>query len=128
MTTKVRDKATSLWILAVPPAIWAAHFLSSYITAAVVCEKSAAPIAASRSAQVAIAVYTAGALLAMVLIARWGWKRHVHRGGALPHDDDSPEDRERFLGFATFLLSGLVAVAVIYLALSVALVGGGTCQ
>jgi hypothetical protein len=118
MTTELRDKATSLWILAAPPSIWGAHFLLSYITAAIVCEKSP-----SVSAQVAIAVYTAGALVAIVLFARWGWRHHAEGGATLPHDDDSPEDRERFLGFATFLLSGLVAVAVIYLALSVALVG-----
>jgi len=32
----------------------------------------------------------------------------------LPHDDDTPEDRHRFLGFATLLLSALSAVAVLY--------------
>jgi len=37
----------------------------------------------------------------------------------VPHDADTPEDRHRFLGFATLLLSGLSAVAVIYTALVV---------
>lgn len=126
MTSKFRDRTTSLWVLAAPPTIWAAHFLLSYITAAIVCEKSTAPVSAIASAQLAIGGYTAAALLGSVLIARWGWKRHVEGGRALPHDDDTPEDRERFLGFATFLLSGLVTVAVSYLALSVTL--AGTCR
>jgi hypothetical protein len=126
MTTALRDKATSLWVLAAPPSIWAAHFLLSYITAAIVCEKSAVATTDPASAQVAIAVYTAGALLVTALIARWGWRHHAAGGAELSHDDDSPGDRERFLGFATFLLAGLVAVAVIYLALSVAL--AGTCR
>ena len=34
------------------------------------------------------------------------------------HDLDSPEDRHRFLGFATLLLSGLSGVAVLYAALA----------
>jgi hypothetical protein len=37
---------------------------------------------------------------------------------ATTHDLDSPEDRHRFLGFATLLLSGLSAVAVAYAALA----------
>lgn len=126
MTTDLRDRTTTLFILAAPPAIWGAHFLLSYVTAAIVCEKSAAPGSAIAPVQVAIAVYTTVALVGSVLIARWGWKRHKVGNSALPHDDDTPEDRERFLGFAAFLLSGLVTVAVIYLALSVALVG--TCR
>jgi len=35
---------------------------------------------------------------------------------ATTHDLDTPEDRHRFLGFATLLLSGLSAVAVLYAA------------
>jgi hypothetical protein len=41
---------------------------------------------------------------------------HTLGHAALPHDDDTPEDRQRFLGFATLLLSVLSAVAVIYAA------------
>ena len=37
-----------------------------------------------------------------------------HGNATLPHDDDTPEDRHRFLGFAALLLSALSAVAVIY--------------
>ena len=125
MTADLREKPTSLWILAAPPTIWAAHFLLSYVTAAIVCAKSTRSLTAVTPAQLAIVVYTAGALLAIAWFARWGWRHHAEGGAKLPHDDDSPEDRERFLGFATFLLSGLVAVAVIFLALSVAV--AGTC-
>ena len=44
----------------------------------------------------------------------------------LPHDDDTPEDRHRFIGFSTFLLSGLSAVAVVYTGLAALLIE--TCQ
>ena len=125
MTTELRDKPATLWILAAPPTVWAAHFLLSYVTAAIVCAKATRSVAAVAPAQLAIVVYTVAALLAIAWLARWGWRQHAEGGKALPHDDDTPEGRERFLGFATFLLSGLVAVAVIFLALSVALVG--TC-
>jgi hypothetical protein len=35
----------------------------------------------------------------------------------LPHDHDTPADRHRFLGFATFLLGLLSALATIFTAL-----------
>jgi hypothetical protein len=39
------------------------------------------------------------------------------RPDGVPHDDDTPEDRRSFMGFATLLLCGLSAVAVVFVAL-----------
>jgi hypothetical protein len=61
-----------------------------------------------------ILAYTAIALIGIAIIGRRGYLRHGLGNGSLPHDDDTPEDRTRFLGFATLLLSGLSAVATIF--------------
>jgi hypothetical protein len=84
---------------------------------------------------VAVLWYTAVALIGIGVVGWEGLRRHRHPStplGASPstplgasgmeattHDLDSPEDRHRFLGFATLLLAGLSAVAVLYAALAV---------
>jgi hypothetical protein len=103
-------------LIAVSPTIWAAHFLASYLTAAIWCAKAGtgAELAGVRVAVAAITV----AALAGILLTWWhGLRRHRHGMGAVPHDLDTAEDRHRFLGFATVLLSGLSAVGVLYVAL-----------
>jgi len=107
--TRVAEPRHSLWLLAASPAIWAAHFLLSLWTV-----------------RVAILVYTVAALAAIVGIGYVGFASHRLGSASLPHDDDTPQDRRRFLGFATFLLSGLSAVAVIYAALVAVYIE--TCQ
>jgi hypothetical protein len=116
---RTEEKNQSLWPLTASPAIWAAHLLLSYITASIWCAKVVGPGGSLGSVRVAIGVYTALALAAIGFIGWGGYRRHSYGDGALPHDDDTPEDRHRFLGFATLLLSGLSAVAVIYQALVV---------
>ena len=44
---------------------------------------------------------------------RWGFAE----GAQPPHDADTPEDRECFLGLAILLLSGLSFIATLYTAL-----------
>jgi hypothetical protein len=111
------EKNQSLWLLTASPVIWAAHFLLCYGTAAVWCAKVAGLGGPLDSARLAIVVYTALALVAIAVIGWIGYRRHSFGYAVLPHDDDTPEDRHRFLGFATLLLSALSAVAVIYAAL-----------
>jgi hypothetical protein len=115
-----------LWLLPLPLVIWAAHFLLSYVTAAIICAKSGSSAGAVAQAQAAIAVYTLFALSAIAVSGWRGWKWHATGDATLPHDADTPEDRTRFLGFASFLMAALSAVAVIFVALAVALVG--TCR
>lgn len=112
------ERDESYWRLVGAPAIWAVHFMLCYVTAAVWCAKTAGPGGPLGSARTAIALYTAAALLGIAVAGWTGWQRHLFRGATLPHDFDSRGDRHRFLGFATFLLAGLSAVATIYTALA----------
>jgi hypothetical protein len=121
--SQTAEQHQSLWLLAASPIVWAAHFLLCYITAAIWCEKVVGPGVALMTVRVAIAAYTAVALAAIGIIGWIGYRRHSYGSADLPHDDDTPEDRHRFLGFATLLLSALSAVAVIYAALAAVFIG-----
>lgn len=123
MTTEPPEKKDSLWTLAASPALWAAHFLVSYCTAAIWCAKFVGEDGSLSVVRMAIAVYTVLALAGVGIIGWRGWKRHRLGASTLPHDSDSPEDRHRFLGFATLLLSGLSAIAILYAALAVVFIG-----
>ena len=107
-------KQETLWLLAFSPAIWSIHFLLSYGTVSVWCAKISGRDNRIDGALLAILVYTALALAGIAIVGWLGHRRHRTGNGDLPHDDDTPEDRTRFLGFATLLLSGLSAVATIY--------------
>jgi hypothetical protein len=108
----------SLWLLTIAPTIWAAHLLLSYITAAVWCARFAGQGAGLGGVRTAVAWYTAAALVGIAVVGWEGMRRHHFGTEATTHDLDSPEDRHRFLGFATLLLAGLSAVAVLYAALA----------
>jgi hypothetical protein len=115
--TKLHEENESLWFLVASPVIWAAHFLLCYTTAAVWCAKVVGLGGPLDSARIAIGVYTALALAAIGIIGWIGHHRHGFGQANRPHDDDTPEDRHRFLGFATLLLSALSAMAVVYAAI-----------
>ena len=108
----------SLWLLTVAPTIWAAHLLLSYITAAIWCAKFVGPGGALGGIRTAIWWYTGVALVGIAVMALEGFRRHSYGTETTTHDLDSAEDRHRFLGFATLLLSGLSAVGVVYAALA----------
>lgn len=105
-----------LWLIAISPTVWAVHFLACYITAAIWCAKAgrASELGGVRTA---IAAYTALALAAILYTGWVGLRRHRFGTATVPHDFDTADDRHRFLGFATVLLSGLSAVGVVYTAL-----------
>ena len=111
------EKKESLWLLIVSPAIWAAHFMLCYLTAAIWCEKFAGRDGSLRGVRGAILIYTVAALTGIVLNGWDGLRRHRHGSETTPHDFDSAEDRHRFLGFATLLLSALSAVATSFAAI-----------
>jgi hypothetical protein len=117
MRHDVAERNLELWMLAVSPATWALHFMGCYLTAAIWCAKAGRTASAQPTLVSAIAVYTAVALLAIAIVGARGWRRHRLGGEPPPHDDDTPEDRHRFLGWASFLLSALSAIAVCYSAL-----------
>lgn len=112
--TTLPEKHESLWSLIVSPTIWAVHFLLCYVTAAIWCAKLASRFDSLGPVRWLIGVYTAAALLGIALNGFSGLRRHRHGTAELPHDADTPEDRHRFLGFATALLAGMSAVAVLF--------------
>ena len=117
MAKHLPEANESLWLLTASPVIWAAHFLLCYATAAVWCAKVVGAGGSLATTRVAISLYTLAALAAIGIIGWIGYRRHSFGSATVPHDDDTPEDRHRFMGFATLLLSALSAVAVVYAAL-----------
>lgn len=115
---KVGEHRQTLWLLAASPTIWATHFLASYLTAAIWCAKATDRDASLGTARTAIAVYTVVALVAIAVVTFIALRRKSYGVDAVPHDFDSPAERHRFLGFASLLLSGLSAVATIFVALA----------
>jgi hypothetical protein len=113
-----RPAHDTLWMLTIAPAIWATHFMLSYVSAAIWCAKFANPSGSLEGVRTAVGWYTAAALIGIAIVGWEGYRRHSYGTETTTHDLDSPEDRHRFLGFATLLLSGLSAVATIYVGLS----------
>lgn len=106
-----------LWLLIAAPVIWSLHLLVSYATASVWCAKFADSTARLGPVPALIGWYTAAALVGIGIVGVDAYRRHQYGTEATPHDLDTPDDRHRFLGFATLLLAGLSAVATIYVAL-----------
>jgi hypothetical protein len=71
----------------------------------------------------AIAILAALAMIAIAVIGWRGYRRHRLGNARRPHDEGTPEDRHRFLGFATVLLCGVSLVAVAYTLLVPAFIG-----
>jgi hypothetical protein len=110
------EREESLWLLTVAPAIWLLHFLLCYLTAAIWCAKVAGAGGPLDGVRLAIAGFTAIAVGGILVVGWIGYTRHTYGGSLAPHDDDTPEDRHRFLGLATVLLAALSAVAVAFTA------------
>jgi hypothetical protein len=130
MTDTARP-AHSLWVFTASPGIWAVHFMLCYATAAVWCAKQPTALASLSTVRFTMAIYTALALAAIAVVGSVGWRAYRSgpirpRDGDSPHDADTVEDRHRFMGFATVLLSGLSALAVVYAALAAVFIE--TCQ
>lgn len=113
----LHERHESLWRLALSPSIWALHFLLSYVTAAIWCAKFVPADGSLQPVRWLIAGYTVAALIGIALNARSGLRRHRRGTESIPHDYDTAGDRHGFLGYATVLLSGLSAVAVLFAAL-----------
>lgn len=120
------ERRETLWLLTAGPAIWALHFVLSYVTASVWCAKIVGRNGSLDGARAAVGVYSLLALIGIGLVT-WRGLRHMAIGKAtVPHDFDSAADRHRFLGFATVLLCGLSLIATAYVTLSAAFIK--SCQ
>lgn len=112
---RVRGLAVTLWTLIVPPATWAAHFLFSYLWAAVLCAKQG-------DFTTNPAVFWVGTALALIVIVGSGVIASVQARGpgtAPPHEHGTDNDRLRFMAYSTYLLAGLSFVGVVFSALPV---------
>ena len=108
----------SLWLLIASPTIWALHFLACYLTASIWCAKYAGPDRSIGNVREVIAVYTVIALIGICLTGFVGYRRNRYQVSTMPHDRDTPEDRHRLLGSSAMLLSGLSAIATLFVALA----------
>ena len=117
MAEDVQYRETSFWFLISGPIIWAAHFLVSYVSAAIYCAKAAPP----HDMDLAQGIIAAATVAALAAIAFFGWhaarKWRVGIKGWKEHGEPTLEARHRFMSHATWLLSALSAVATIYVAL-----------
>ena len=113
-----QENNQSLWLLIASPTIWAVHFLACYLTAAIWCAKFAGPDRSLGIVREVIAVYTVLALIGIGLIGFNGYRRHRFQHRTTTRDQDTAEDRHRLLGYATLLLSGLSAIATVFVALA----------
>lgn len=120
------ERRASLWKLIAGPIVWAAHFLLSYITAAIWCAKSGVVAAPLGNARIVLAAYTVVALIVIAVLGWRGWRQHRWGSAQLPHDAASAGDRHRFLAFATLLLCGMSFIAVVYMAIAMSVIG--TCR
>lgn len=119
---QLREDNASLWMLFASPVIWALHFLASYTVLAVWCAKSSGTEAAMQPARWLIGLFTALALAGIFWVGWLGYQRHRAGGGEPPHDDDTPLDRHRFLGFSALLLSLMSGVATVFVAVVVVMI------
>lgn len=115
LRSRIHALKVTLWTLIVPPTTWAAHFLFSYLWAAISCEKvgsfASFPWLFWAGTALALVVITASALVALVQTRM--------PGDPPPHDAGTDPDRNRFLATATALLAGLSFAGVVFSALPV---------
>ncbi|MEA3533944.1 hypothetical protein [Rhizobium sp. CC-YZS058] len=106
----------TFWTLFTAPTVWALHFLVCYVAFAVYCAKQGALALSFDTMRLGLAFVTVVAL-AMIVLAGWlAWRQWGFGTDDPPHDDPTDEDRRKFQGFATLLLSGLSFIAVLYTA------------
>lgn len=102
----------TLWTLVAAPAVWAVHFLLSYILTAYVCAPNDDVFKTVGHLRLFIAILTVTALILITLAFLRAWS-DWRREGEIEHEEPTPEDRERFLEFSTMLLAALSFVGVV---------------
>lgn len=107
------EEESSLWLIILGPSIWAAHFLLSYGSAAVVCAKL--PDGAFLGWRVGAGVLTAVALAAIVAVGWKAWRQwDLLDDFDWSHGQPTGEHRHEFLGHAAVLLCGASFIGVVY--------------
>lgn len=116
------ERREKLWMPVVAPIVWSSHFTVCYIVAALGCGRFG-PTSGGGDAATLIAGLTAIAVAVIAACFVHGWRRHASRWPAASNDDDSPEDRHRFVAFTTMLLAGLSLLATLFVGVAALLVG-----
>lgn len=112
-------KEADLWFLIFAPTVWAVHFLVCYVLAAIHCEKAGAEFADLTPVRVWVLALTAVALAFVFVTGVQAYRHWGFGANRPPHDAATPEDRRRFIGYATLLVSALSFVAIVFTALPV---------
>lgn len=112
MKRATNTRLSILWLMLLPPGIWAMHFLAVYVVAAVYCAKSSDVEAAITATRVITAVVTVLALAAIAAVA-WYGRRHYRLPGSARQSATVPGDQSRFAWGLLLLLCALSALAVI---------------
>lgn len=102
----------TLWTLIAAPAVWAVHFLLSYVLAAYACAPNDDVFRTFGGLRLFIAGLTVTALVLITLAFLRAWS-DWRREGEIEHGEATAEDRERFLEFSTMLLAALSFVGVL---------------
>ena len=110
----IPKQVETLWTLFTGPIVWALHFLICYAAAAVYCAKASQLTFSFGMLRFTLGVITVLALVAILAAAWLAWRQWGFGSGEPPHDEPTRQDRLRFQGFATLLLSGLSSLAVIF--------------
>lgn len=111
-----------LWIPVIAPVTWSCHFTFVTVAAALGCGRFSDGLTGRYT--LAILVVTAVALVVMALCLAHGARLLRYDWPERSHDDDSGEDRRRFLGYMTMLLAGLSVIATLYSAIAVVMTRG----
>ena len=116
------DEAGSLWRIALAPSVWAGHFVLCYASVSLACVRGLLPIEATRLSLIAVSV------IVLVFFVWQGWRAWrqwaPERGHAAALSEGKAEDRHRFLGHATFLLTLISGIATVYTTLPLLLLEG----
>ena len=110
-----------LWLPIIAPVVWALHFMTCYVWAALACGRFAGSPDDLR-APILIATGVAGSLIAVCFA--YGFHRHGRRWPDQPNDDGTPEDRTRFMAVTTMLLAALSLVGTVSVGLAALAMGG----
>lgn len=119
------EEQSSLWLIALGPAIWALHFIVSYSATAVVCAKLPNLAEQGWLLQTVIGGATCVALAGIAWIGWRSWRQWDYLDDRdYVHHQPVTEHRHEFLGHASFLLACLSFVGVLYVALPVLFIPG----
>ena len=122
-----REEADSLWLITFAASIWAVHFVVCYGATATVCAKLGGDPTAVLMLRLTLGAFTVGSLAGIAFVGWRSWVQWDFLGdGDREHDLAREEDRHEFLGHASFLISIISLIGVIYVSLPLVVLE--TCQ